>query len=368
MAPPSRGAWLSRLAAVAALAAAVATPTCGRAWWIPASRRPACGDCGKTTWTGRCVPLPRACGGQFDAVCVARTGDQAAAADGGPAWLPAVRPTAAVVFECQRCVPPPPVDVAAVARGYKAAIARVYEPLTQPPAVPIGMVVAGQPPPGTFASTAGGRIAPLGTFDSLDDTLEYFLGIIPSVGMRAVNATVSQFFASPPYAYATVDVLVRYTPTGAVGRASHVGAWRFNEAGLITAYDLSFVGITELLAGFGFDFASREQVESVLIPRLCSSIMTLCTGDHVQYASAAACVDFLRTLPAKDFSAGNIAACRQLHLPLTNFRPEIHCAHVGRSGGGKCVDRPFDDRYEDNTRILDYPWLVPSPSSDPAGA
>jgi hypothetical protein len=31
--------------------------------------------------------------------------------------------------------------------------------------------------------------------------------------------------------------------------------------------------------------------------------------------------------------------CRHLHVPMLPLRPNVHCPHIGPSGGGMCIDR-----------------------------
>jgi hypothetical protein len=31
--------------------------------------------------------------------------------------------------------------------------------------------------------------------------------------------------------------------------------------------------------------------------------------------------------------------CRQLHVPMVPLRPEVHCPHIGPSGGDMCIPR-----------------------------
>ncbi|CAF1134445.1 unnamed protein product [Didymodactylos carnosus] len=38
--------------------------------------------------------------------------------------------------------------------------------------------------------------------------------------------------------------------------------------------------------------------------------------------------------------------CRQLHLQLAFVDPNVHCKHVGRSGGGACTDKTAQSYYK----------------------
>lgn len=52
---------------------------------------------------------------------------------------------------------------------------------------------------------------------------------------------------------------------------------------------------------------------------------------------------------------GDNVVCRQIHLLLTNVRPEVHCPHVGPTGGGKCVDIEYSREYFDDAQLFGAP-------------
>lgn len=351
MAPPCRTSRLTLFAAAAVVVTAAAAPApATAAWWsLPADgRRLGCGSCGTTTWLGRCVPSPAACAADNPgAVCEVR----AAAATDGPGWW---RPRTTYA-----CVSPPRADetaAAKVAQGYLATIRRVYEPLQGDPEAAARLVITGTTPNGTFAAAPVGRIHPLGVFSTLVETLEYFYGITSFSRLQLQAFEVTQFVASPPYAFVKVNLPLLSLNTNATATASHIGMWRFDDDGRITGYDLHFAGLTPAFAALGIDYSSPAVVRERL-PGLCGSIQQLCKGENRVYASAEACVLFLTPLPAGRIEEGNVAACRAYHAPLARFRPDVHCAHVGPSGGGKCVDRPFEAMYEVDTTVLGLPWM-----------
>lgn len=171
---------------------------------------------------------------------------------------------------------------------------------------------------------------------------------------------MTEFVVTPPYAFAKINLHTRSLVTNATATASHVGMWRFNEANQVTGYDLVFEGVTSWLAKLGVgDLSSPTEVKLLFIPRLCAAIDQLCTGANQVYPSLAACASFLTPLPVRRVEEGNIVACRQYHAPLARFRPDLHCPHVGPTGGGKCVDKPFMKMYEDDVKVLGLPWVSP---------
>lgn len=74
---------------------------------------------------------------------------------------------------------------------------------------------------------------------------------------------------------------------------------------------------------------------------LCSSHSTYCTGAMQQYADATSCYNFLTTQVrlGQTYEMGrNTLLCRLMHSEMLQYRPQVHCPHIGPSGGGMCVD------------------------------
>ena len=55
------------------------------------------------------------------------------------------------------------------------------------------------------------------------------------------------------------------------------------------------------------------------------------------------------TFGTYDQSFSNTTVCRIIHTILTIYDPIHHCSHAGKTGGGKCIDVPYDDYY-----LVDY--------------
>lgn len=350
MAPRSRlGAWLLCLAAAAAAAAttiappveATGLPAGAAAYAPPRLYAPDCGSCGVARWGFVCLPSPGRCGGTAAAACAVRT-------------PPTRRWWSTLAYDC---VTVSADGDGATSRAYQATIGRVYNQTVEDMVAAVKTVTA---PPGTFVPSVVGRIRPLGTFDNLADTLEYFYGMLTLEGITVEAADLTWFVAQPPYAAAAVSLRLRFAASNTTGRASHIGTWRFDDAGLVSGYDLEFAGLTEMLAGWGLDYSSAPFLAAVAVPTLCARIGERCSGENAAWPSVEDCVAALTALPPSRFEAGNNVACRQFHSSLTAFRPEVHCPHVSREGGGKCIDRPFDSFYDDGASVLGFPWESPA--------
>lgn len=82
-------------------------------------------------------------------------------------------------------------------------------------------------------------------------------------------------------------------------------------------------------------------VSDLLAKTICATHEQYCTGSDQQYTDTAACYDFLTkdVRFGKSYELGrNTMLCREVHEHMVHYRPDIHCAHIGPSGGGYCVD------------------------------
>jgi hypothetical protein len=111
----------------------------------------------------------------------------------------------------------------------------------------------------------------------------------------------------------------------------------------------------------GFDIYTLDGMSQV-IQEICGLQAQTCVGPNTVYDGVDDC---MRTLAAKPFGRsdetwGDNVVCRIVHVLLTKIRPEagftfehpeffrsdfrqVHCPHVGPTGGGKCIDVEYND-------------------------
>jgi hypothetical protein len=49
---------------------------------------------------------------------------------------------------------------------------------------------------------------------------------------------------------------------------------------------------------------------------------------------------------------GDNVVCRTIHVILTGLRPDLHCPHVGPTGGEKCVDINYNGPYFNDDELF----------------
>ncbi|KAI9658516.1 MAG: hypothetical protein M1831_003954 [Alyxoria varia] len=103
-----------------------------------------------------------------------------------------------------------------------------------------------------------------------------------------------------------------------------------------------------------FQVTSKKDFQDLtthkLADSICNTAMENCKDDNKQYDSKDECMKFL----TKEIRFGqahelgmNTLLCRMVHQNMVPFRPDVHCSHIGRSGGGYCDD---DRSYPEHMR------------------
>lgn len=93
---------------------------------------------------------------------------------------------------------------------------------------------------------------------------------------------------------------------------------------------------------------------------ICHSHASYCKGSNVQYTDDTDCYNFLtkQIRVGQSFELGmNTLLCRNVHEIMVKYRPDVHCSHIGKTGGGMCddlvtyVDKVSEDYFTNS------PWL-----------
>ncbi|KAI9343311.1 hypothetical protein DFJ73DRAFT_762022 [Zopfochytrium polystomum] len=191
------------------------------------------------------------------------------------------------------------------------------------------------------------------------DTVEYQFGIfgnqnksnsaasaIPVIHDFAIHA----FAVTGTVAATSIDYLMLDTFTNSYYPLRVQGFWRIDPATLsVSAYDVqvqnsvSFMKLVEL----NIPDALGQAALSTLI---CASQATACVGANQVYGGAGQPQCLIELGSVKPFgdndqTEADSVLCRVIHVNLAFLRPEVHCVHVGPTGGGKCVDIPYDDYF-----------------------
>ncbi|KAJ7864457.1 hypothetical protein B0H14DRAFT_3107548 [Mycena olivaceomarginata] len=238
----------------------------------------------------------------------------------------------------------------------KHTIQKIYDLTVFPANARIINEGASAVPDGLFNTNATGRVTPLGEFFGFQDSIEYFFGLaplpsgIPPNG-AITNATLVQFTSGcPEVAASTVYLTVSTinpdnTPGPFITALKQTAFWRFDRHGAVLEYEAWIPSLDRFVSAVnGVDFYGPESMNGT-IQGICGQQAQTCVGNNTVYNSVEDCI---ATLSAKPFGRldeawGDNIVCRSIHVLLTKFRPEVHCAHVGPTGGGKCIDVEYND-------------------------
>ncbi|CAI7593249.1 unnamed protein product [Penicillium palitans] len=207
-----------------------------------------------------------------------------------------------------------------------------------------------------FASDVQGRVDITRTFDGDELNREYIFGLfadpdhVSLVGIP-IAYNITQFTANDNVASATTVVTFNATSFGVLIPVT-IDTWiEFNTDGKIAQYDATFRWFEYLLdflvEGVATKINATEPDQAVayvadlLATTICDTHEQHCTGSNQQYTDTSTCYDFLtKTLRfGKAHELGrNTLLCREVHEHMVQYRPDVHCSHIGPEGGGYCVD------------------------------
>ncbi|KAL4755605.1 uncharacterized protein BDW70DRAFT_165324 [Aspergillus foveolatus] len=207
-----------------------------------------------------------------------------------------------------------------------------------------------------FAADVQGRVDITRNFDGAEINTEYLFGLFTDpnhvniVGVP-VSYNIVKFVAIDNIASASTIVIFNSTIFGTSLPVTIDTFIAWNDQKQIWQYDATFRWFGYLLdtviasAASNTNNTSPEQAKSfianILASSLCQTHERHCNGTNQQYSSPAECFNFLtrgvRFGQAYELGS-NTLLCRSVHEQMVQYRPSVHCPHIGPSGGNMCVD------------------------------
>lgn len=201
-----------------------------------------------------------------------------------------------------------------------------------------------------------GRVDITRTFDGDELNREYIFGLfsdpnhVSLVGVP-INYSITQFTANENIASATTIVTFNATTFGVLVPVT-IDTWiEFDSQGKITQYDATFRWFEYLLdyllesTAAKINATSSDEavgyISDILAKTICATHEESCTGENKQYNNSSDCYDYLtqKIRFGKSYELGrNTLLCREVHEHMVPLRPDVHCSHIGPSGGNYCVD------------------------------
>jgi hypothetical protein len=201
-----------------------------------------------------------------------------------------------------------------------------------------------------------GRVDITRNFDGAELNTEYIFGLFTdpnAVSLIGVPTSyeITEFVAYDRIAAATTVVTYNATTFQRIVPVTIDTFIAWNDEGKIWQYDATFRWfgylLDTLLAALASDInatspgQAREYATKILAESICRTHQNYCTEENQQYDNSEACLHFLTqtTRFGKAHELGqNTLLCRSVHEQMVQWRPHVHCPHIGPSGGGMCTD------------------------------
>jgi len=234
-------------------------------------------------------------------------------------------------------------------------------------------------PKGLFNQNVVGRVDPVGNFTGFDHSIEYFFALSPLPQGNPVKAAITGYkiteFSSQCRDVAS-SVVYLYCSVVNPGCEDHgkplpplkqVAFWRFDQEGAVLKYDAWIPNLNSWVESTTAAYVADPEFRAGSIQQICGATQQICRGANKQWESTEQCITTLskKNYGSYDEAWGDNIVCRSIHLVLTQVRPDVsflrlcetprpdwtdqapqvHCIHVGPTGGGKCVDVKYPENY-----------------------
>jgi len=232
----------------------------------------------------------------------------------------------------------------------QAKVTKVYTNLVYPTSVYIlaGAISVHD----LFANDTRGRVDPVGTFDNFKLLTEYFYALAANPQNKITNVNIVDLFGQGNEVFVKVNVLFEANNPNATKSfyLTQSGRYLFNDDNLIQSVDVTihYLGKNSNPPEIPGPYSAQQMQ---LIQGVCYTLVVspgTCQNPALDpdghYTDITDCITYFMSIPygTWDDAEANSVVCRQLHTILTSFDPVTHCPHTGKTGGGKCVDWPYE--------------------------
>lgn len=221
-------------------------------------------------------------------------------------------------------------------------------------------------------SQVQGRVSDTRNFEGRELNTEYIFGLFtPTDALTIIGRPVGpyeiiQFVGNQNIASATTRINFIFPSFGNISMPITVDTWMtWNSAKEITQYDVTFRWFGYLLKNLLLSVdpdpvKAQAKGKDLIAKSICASHSKYCNGTNAQYNSTDECYKFMteEIRVGESFELGmNTLLCRNIHEIMLKFRPEVHCPHIGRSGGGQCDDTISYQTKVEEQYFINSPWI-----------
>lgn len=224
---------------------------------------------------------------------------------------------------------------------HQDVVTQIYQNLIYP--TPLFILGGAYPIDNLFSPSVKGRVTPVGAFNDFLNVEEYFYALAATPGSFVVDIFIKSLVSTGNKVGVEVDIL--FNNTQGLHNLTQMGFYEFDSTDRVKTLDLVILNLGA---------ASDPPVEArpFAIQQLCGLLVQTCSNPAYDpngyYTSFDDCVSYMNSIEygTWDRANSNTVTCRQLHSLLTLSRPEVHCSHSGKTGGGKCIDWSYQSFYE----------------------
>ncbi|KAH8925128.1 hypothetical protein BT69DRAFT_1216943, partial [Atractiella rhizophila] len=144
-----------------------------------------------------------------------------------------------------------------------------------------------------------------------------------------------------PYQPIQIDAWLKYDPSNPTKMTAYDFTFRRYAWSVQEAFPYLLKPIANEL-GYSQILSSSNLIKMRAAVDTCEVAMAYCLGSNKQYDDFDGCVNFLMTEKelGDPWALGqDTTFCRYIHRAMVLTRPDVHCVHVGPSGGDMCVER-----------------------------
>ncbi|KAJ3730818.1 hypothetical protein C8R42DRAFT_17556 [Lentinula raphanica] len=258
--------------------------------------------------------------------------------------------------------------------AYLQAIQSFADAFTNPSSVINGSIAS------PLAEDVVGRIDVTTTFVGQELNTEYLFGLF----VEGASETSTQLIGSPS-SYTTQSLVVE-PPNVAVSLVNQLHYPTINsyfplQIDLFIAFDddMKIISYDAILRRWSEFFTyltplivpqiatelnststnSTELITMKTANDVCEMSTQYCTGENQVYDSNDACMEFMTNIEFGNPWEGGMdnGWCRYIHKNMVKYRPEVHCPHIGPTGGDMCIARDYVQLTEDmpfNATLVAY--------------
>jgi hypothetical protein len=210
------------------------------------------------------------------------------------------------------------------------------------------------------------------TFVGRELNTEYIFGLfMPSESLsiigRPLKYEIIQFAAVGNIAAATTRVNFTFPAFNNITLPVVINSWMtWNSAREMTQYDVVFKWFgnlfqTLILSLGGTAEEATTQTVHKIATSICNSHSKYCGRENQQYLSWNDCYHFMtrEIRVGQSFELGkDTLMCRSVHELMVRYRPEVHCRHIGPTGGGECDDLLNYTAVVEDDLDANSPWIT----------